>query len=239
MTEARWRQLTDVPLLLAGLLFYAVYALPILMENLPAQWRDLCAKIFVAIWIAFAIDYLVRWRLSHDKRAFFRSNLGDLAALALPVLRLLRIVKLLRSVPDNHERLRVEPHQQLATYGVASVLLLGFAAALMILKVERHAAGATITTFGDAVWWTLTTATTVGYGDTYPVTGAGRLVGAAVMMGGITLLGVVSASVATWFTGRFQAESDEADEAQAATTAALVEEIRALRERLEGPREGA
>lgn len=239
MTEARWRQLTDIPLLLAGLVFYVVYALPILNDSLTPAQRSLCARTNLAIWIAFIVDYVVRMRLSRDWRGFVRGNLLDLCAIMLPVLRPLRIVSLLQSVSHTHERLRVDPHRQLATYGLASIVLLGFAAALTIYSIERHAPGATITTFGDAVWWTLTTATTVGYGDTYPVTGEGRYIGAAVMIGGVAILGVVSASVATWFTGRFQEQSDVVDEQQADATAALVAEIRALREQLEGPREGS
>lgn len=239
MTEARWRQLTDIPLLLAGLLFYVVYALPILNDSLTAAQRDLCTRTNIAIWIAFVIDCLVRMGLSRDWRGFVRTNLLDLFALVMPLLRPLKIVSLLQSVSRTHERLRVDPHRQLATYGLASIVLLGFAAALTIYSIERHAPGATIVTFGDAAWWTLTTATTVGYGDTYPVTGEGRYVGAVVMIGGVAVLGMVSASVATWFTGRFQEQSDVVDEEQADATAALVAEIRALRERLEGPRQGS
>ena len=71
-----------------------------------------------------------------------------------------------------------------------------------MLDAERSAPDASITTFGEAVWWTITTISTVGYGDRYPVTVEGRLVAATLMVAGIALLGVVTASIAagSWRT---------------------------------------
>jgi voltage-gated potassium channel len=62
--------------------------------------------------------------------------------------------------------------------------------------VERDVAGATFTSWGDALWWALATLTTVGYGDHVPVTVAGRLVAAAVMVAGVAVIGGVAAGVA-------------------------------------------
>lgn len=73
-----------------------------------------------------------------------------------------------------------------------------YAGALAILDVEADAPEANITTFGDALWWAVATITTVGYGDFYPVTLPGRCVAVGLMIGGIAVLGVVTASVASW-----------------------------------------
>ena len=81
-----------------------------------------------------------------------------------------------------------------------------------MLDAERTAPGATITTFQDAAWWTLTTLTTVGYGDRYPVTGEGRLVAATLMIGGIALLGVVTGLIASWFVRMIEGSARRADE---------------------------
>ena len=75
---------------------------------------------------------------------------------------------------------------------VAIVLLGGTGAWL----VERSAHGGGIKSWGDGLWWALTTVTTVGYGDNVPVTLAGRLIGAAVMIAGVAVLGGVAAAVA-------------------------------------------
>jgi voltage-gated potassium channel len=87
---------------------------------------------------------------------------------------------------------------------------LPFCASLAVLDAERHAGGANITTFDDALWWSAVTVSTVGYGDKYPVTTDGRLVALGLMLGGIALIGVVTASFATWLIDRVRATEEEA-----------------------------
>ncbi|WP_342451801.1 potassium channel family protein [Arthrobacter sp. H16F315] len=87
---------------------------------------------------------------------------------------------------------------------------------LAVLDAEKNAPGSNLTTFGDAVWWAMTTITTVGYGDHYPVTVLGRCVAAGLMVGGVAVLGVVTASVASWMVQSVAeetaAEIDSAEE---------------------------
>jgi len=72
----------------------------------------------------------------------------------------------------------------------------------MEFAFEQHAPGATIHNFGDALWWSIVTVTTVGYGDKYPVTAGGRGVAVVLMITGIGLAGVLSATVASYFVGQ-------------------------------------
>jgi voltage-gated potassium channel len=71
-----------------------------------------------------------------------------------------------------------------------------------VVAAEQGAVAANLTTYPRALWWSIETATTVGYGDFYPVTLWGRLIGSVVMVVGITTYGVVTAALATWFVGR-------------------------------------
>lgn len=103
---------------------------------------------------------------------------------------------------------------------------------LAITDAERGRPGATINGIGDGLWWSITTMTTVGYGDRYPVTTSGRFVAAALMLAGIALLGVVTATVASWLIERI----DDAKNQEAATQALVNElriEIKRLHERLD------
>src|SRR5215207_9795134 len=87
---------------------------------------------------------------------------------------------------------------KVAIYVVGGSSLLAFCAALAVLDAERRNPGANITDFGEAMWWAVTTMTTVGYGDRFPTTGPGRLVATALMVAGIALLGTVTATLASW-----------------------------------------
>ncbi|HSX97861.1 MAG TPA: potassium channel family protein [Streptomyces sp.] len=88
-----------------------------------------------------------------------------------------------------------------ATVVLGVVMLLGSWA---VIAAEHGAPRANLTSYPKALWWSVETATTVGYGDFYPVTFWGRVVGAVVMVVGITTYGMVTAAIATWFVGREQ-----------------------------------
>ena len=103
-----------------------------------------------------------------------------------------------------------------------------FVASLAMLDAERNAAGSNITTFGDSLWWALTTVTTVGYGDHYPVTLIGRCVAGALMLAGIALIGVVTASFASWLVERVAAEEEQSRAATRRDVQALAAEVARL-----------
>ena len=96
--------------------------------------------------------------------------------------------------------------------------------------MEHDAPGANITTLGTAFWWAIVTTTTVGYGDTYPVTQAGRVIASVIMLVGIGLIGTVSATVASWFVKHKPSKDGDGGEPQGvgAAIAAPTEQVRTL-----------
>ena len=105
------------------------------------------------------------------------------------MFRPLRALRVVTVISVLNRQLRDDARGPVAVYVGATVALVGFVAALAVLEAERNAPDASITTFGEALWWTITTLSTVGYGDRYPVTLEGRLVAATLMVAGIALLG--------------------------------------------------
>ncbi|MDH6571693.1 hypothetical protein M2164_007004 [Streptomyces sp. SAI-208] len=204
-----WEQHVEIPLAVASLAFLAAYALRVLAPGLPQAVLDLCLAVTLAAWALFAVDYAVRWRLSGQRLRFVRTHVLDTVVLLLPLLRPLRVVKVYETVLRRRGRPRLALHARVMAYSGLSTLLLGFAGALAVYQQERHAPGTTMPTFGDAVWWTCATLTTVGYGDVTPVTPLGRLIAVGVMMIGMALLAAVTGTFASWLLQVFSREDDE------------------------------
>jgi voltage-gated potassium channel len=80
-----------------------------------------------------------------------------------------------------------------------TTVFVAYIAAVQITITERAVEGSNIKNFADGLWWAITTVTTVGYGDRYPTTTEGRLLAVMLMFMGISLVGVITASVAAWF----------------------------------------
>jgi voltage-gated potassium channel len=144
------------------------------------------------------------------------------------LFRLARLVRAIRTVKATRVLVQVILSRRAESTFLAvcllSVLVLTVGS-VGILRVEK-VSGANIMTPVDACWWALATMTTVGYGDKYPITGAGRLIGAALMIMGVGLVGTFAGFVASWFHGGEQKE-------QEAEISELRDEIRALREQLQ------
>ena len=89
--------------------------------------------------------------------------------------------------------------QQVTTSVVTLAFATWFVAGLAVTEAERHVDGANIQGVGDGWWWAITTMATVGYGDTFPISTQGRIVGTALMIMGVALLGTITASIASNF----------------------------------------
>lgn len=161
---------------------------------------------------AFFIDFVVRFHAAESKLRFLKWGWIDLIA-SIPNLdalrvgrfvRVLRILRLIRGV-RSLQRLLHLVFSSRRRGGVAAVALSMFllvvAASIGILFCET-AGNSNIKTAGDAVWWSVTTVTTVGYGDHYPVTSSGRLIAIILMFAGVGLFGAMSGIVASLFLGR-------------------------------------
>ncbi|CCH87329.1 Voltage-gated potassium channel [Modestobacter italicus] len=232
----RYEELSQWPLVLLALLFVASYAWGVLRPDLPHPLLVTLRVVTVVAWPVFLGDYVLRLALADHRWRFVRQNWVDGLAVLLPLLRPLRVLSLVRVARVLDRRLTTSLHGRVAAYVTLTASLVVFMASLAVYDAERGAPGASITSYGDAVWWALTTITTVGYGDEYPVTGDGRLVAVLLMVSGIALLGVVTAAVASWFVGRVaeaaQAQDDADDAALLVEVRELADEVRRLRAEL-------
>jgi voltage-gated potassium channel len=212
MTLARWEKATEWPLTALAVLFLLAYAAPIVDPEAPRLLLDACDLLTWIAWGAFAIDYLIRLTLAPRRWQFIKRHPIDLAAVVLPLLRPLRLIRLLSLLSILNRTASAKARGRVVSYTIASTLLAILVGALAITDAERGQPGASITSFSDGLWWAITTITTVGYGDRYPVTVEGKFIAVALMLCGIALLGVVSASLASWLVEQIK-ETTESEEA--------------------------
>jgi len=209
---AAWETRVDWPLTALTLAFLVGYAWQVLDTSLDDGARRALEIALTGIWVLMGADYLVRLALARRRWRFVRRHLLDLAILLLPMFRPLRALRVVTVINVLNRQMRGDFRGRVALYVGTAVGLVGFVAALAVLDAERNAPDASITTFGEAVWWTITTISTVGYGDRYPVTTEGRLVAATLMVCGIALLGVVTASIASWFVENVRRANEQVSE---------------------------
>jgi voltage-gated potassium channel len=200
----RFEQYTALPMLVLALAFIPLLVIPFLVD-LSAGWEVTFLALDWFIWAAFAVEYLIRLYLAPKKLEFMRRNVIDLLVVVLPFLRPLRFLRFGRAVrlmvvlarTGKAARIVLTRHKLQYVLLVALVVVIG-AAALMV-QLERGAPDRNIDSFAEALWWGVTTVTTVGYGDTYPVTAAGRGIAAVLMVLGIGIFGLLAASLAAYF----------------------------------------
>jgi voltage-gated potassium channel len=227
-----WRRYTDAPLTIL-----AIGSLPILLLELEPDLvrvdRILVMVTNVVVLIAFAIDYVVELALARDRRRFVRSEWASLAIVVTQILaivpslggfgviRALRALRLLRPVvvlarlliigglASRQARSFLRARTGRFAIGLAAFTWLTSAAAFTI--AEDVGENGRLESFFDALWWSTATITTVGYGDVYPHTGIGRVIGGFTMLIGISSFAMVTARLAEVLVRPLPDDTDEDD----------------------------
>lgn len=209
----------ELPMLVLSLLFIPVIVIPLVASPSDAQRSALEAASWF-IWAAFVAEYLLLLYLAPSRLRMVRTHLFDLAIIVLPFLRPLRALRVLRAAAAfgraSTATRRIATRPGFRGFLVFSLAVIVTAAGA-VASFERDADGSTIEGFGDALWWAVVTATTVGYGDHFPVTDQGRAVAVVLMLLGIGLFSVLTANIAAFFVEG----TDEDGEANTVTAADL------------------
>lgn len=181
--------------------------------------------------LLFNIDYWGGMILCEDKKAYFKRNFFDLFSLipvnqafilfkgfkllrVLKFLQLFRVVGSLLSIKDEVKRfLKLNGFSYVLSFTFATIIL----GSIAIYFVEK---GKTVETFYDALWWTIVTTTTVGYGDISPQTGGGRIIAVILMFIGIGFIGTLTGSITSFFTEKLR-ENREAQKKEESSLISL------------------
>jgi len=233
----------DVPrigLLEIAVLGLSVYVLGALLAqtvfHVSPEVSLLLDRIDTVVCVVFLADFAVRFRRAPSKLVFMKWGWIDLVS-SIPaydflrwgrMVRVIRIIRILRAFRSSRHLvaflyLRRTRNLALTVVLTAFVLVIFSSIAVLVFEDEKES---NIRTPFDAVWWAVSTMTTVGYGDKVPVTMEGKIVAMILMVTGVALFGVLTGLFARLFV---QPELKKED----ADIAALAQEIRLLRERLE------
>jgi voltage-gated potassium channel len=217
----KWEKRAEWPLAAVAAAFLLAYAVNVLAQPDGAV-RAVVGIVTAITYVVFLADYLTRLALATDRPRWFVRHLLDLAIVALPLLRPLRLLRLVVLVSALQKAVGTAIRGRVVIYAIAAAVLLIFVASLAVLDAERSGPGP-INDFGQAVWWSITTFTTVGYGDLVPATPQGKVVGVLLMAGGLALIGTLTGTIASWIVERV----GQADSRSRAATEAHIEALQA------------
>jgi voltage-gated potassium channel len=237
----RFSRAVDGPMMILALAMVPLIVVPLIVDLSPGMDRAFLAIDYL-VWAAFAVEYVVKLCLAPDRWRFVKANIPDLVIVVVPMLRplrvlratrLLRLLRLARLVAFAVEGLS-EVRGVLRRRGLSWVLLIALAlnliAAALVLSFERDMPGGNIHSYPDALWWAVTTITTVGYGDRFPISPAGRGVAVVLMVSGIALFGIITASIAAYFV---EQKADQQDQDVAGRLDRILERLDAIESRLQ------
>ncbi len=202
MTRKSWNE----ALTALAVIYLAAYSYPAFVDPVPQNVQKVLDSIQWVVYALFLIDVIFGLATSKDRKQYLRTHPLEVISVALPVLRPIRLLRLVTVGSMVIQRVAVGKQFAITVKVFLFSILIAYISAVQITIIERPIEGSNIRSFGDGLWWALTTVTTVGYGDRFPTTTEGRVIAFALMLVGISLMGVVTASVAAWFVKMSQNE---------------------------------
>jgi voltage-gated potassium channel len=189
----RIERLTELPLLILAFVMIPLLIGPLLWELSPSE-ESVFLTLDWFIWAIFAIDLAIKLVVAPHRLAYLKGHWLEVLVVAIPFFRPLRIIRVFifgsRAWVGTRRLVNVD---FLLVYGVGLVMI----AATVVASVEGGE-GASIRSFPDALWWSMATITTVGYGDVVPISTVGRAMGYILMLGGIAFFSGITANLASF-----------------------------------------
>jgi len=192
---------TKYPLAILGIA-WMVIAIVVLTNDLNGSASTALVVTLFVLWAIALVEYVVRILITSDRRGYLKRRWVEPATVVVPPLQGWHFLGMERmSLLIYEGELRAESilkHHSLFRVLIAAAGTL-FLGAWAVLLFEEKAKGSNIHSYPDALWWAIVTVTTVGYGDRFPVSAGGRAVAVILMLVGIGLIGVLTATVASVF----------------------------------------
>jgi len=194
-------------LTLLALAFLIAFSYPAFVDPVPSSTQTLLSIVQWISWIAFAADLIYGLSKAKDKARYLKKHPLEVVAVLFPFLRPLRLMRVISFGGLAIQKVAIGRQFAITIKVFIASIFIAYISAVQITITERAVEGSNIHNFGDGLWWAISTVTTVGYGDRYPTTTEGRFLAVVLMIMGISLVGVITASVAAWFVRMGQEDS--------------------------------
>jgi len=192
----KMERVTEIPLMVLSLVMIPLLIGPFAWDLLESEERlFVIGEIF--IWMLFALDMAIKIALSTNRIDYLRAHWLEFLVVAVPWFRPLRIVRLIAFAAKSYRGItRAGKPDFLLVYAVGLIMV---CATIVTTFEQGH--DSSLVSFPQSLWWSLVTITTVGYayGDTVPVSTAGRVVAVILMLGGLGIFGAITANLAALF----------------------------------------
>lgn len=189
------------------LIFYEGVMAILALFSVIFIWNDdpMIRKADFIIWLIFVADVCYRLITTKNKLSYIKRNPFDLIAIIpfdsiFRLARLARLIRLIRALTIMRHFL--QPVTLILKTNNLDRVLIFLIILIFISSIPIQLIEPTIETYTDAIWWTIVNSTTVGYGDFSPETGLGRLIAIVLMVFGIGLIGLVTSSIASYFSNK-------------------------------------
>lgn len=182
-----------------AILFLFTFSYPALVDEIPKSTQNILDNIQWLCWLVFALDLIYGLIKAENIKIYLKHHPLEIASVILPFLRPLRLLRVISFGGLVIQKVAIGRQFTITLKASITAVFVAYVSAVQITIVERSAEGSNIKNFGDGLWWAITTVTTVGYGDRFPITTEGKALAVLLMIMGISLVGVITASFASWF----------------------------------------
>ncbi len=190
-------RITEIPLMILSLVMIPLLLGPVLWDMAENEERFFFLAD-ILIWTLFAVDMLVKIVLSTNRINYLKVNWFELIVVGLPWFRPFRIVRLIAFAAKSYKgTTRAGKPDFLLVYAVGLIVV-----GATIVTTFEQGYGSSLESFSQSLWWSLVTTTTIGYayGDTLPMSIAGRGMAVILMLGGLGIFGAITANLAAVFS---------------------------------------
>jgi voltage-gated potassium channel len=197
--EAVMKRIWNELLTFLALTFLFAFSYPAFVDSVSSTMNNYLGIIQWVCWIAFAADLIFGLIKAESKVAYLKRHPLEIASTLLPFLRPLRLMRVISFGGLALQKVAIGRQFAITLKVAIATVFIAYVSAVQMTISESNVDGSNIKNIGDGLWWAITTVTTVGYGDRYPTTLEGKSLAVLLMVTGISLMGVITATVAAWF----------------------------------------